>query len=310
MHDPFSGYQISCDWRCHISRTPPSAGGTDYRMNVGTPIRASFSGVLTNRPPVQYPASGNVAILTRGDGLEFYHLHLSQFVTAGWKNEGDVIGYSGGAAGAPGSGLSTGPHVHVNAYFQGAMRDIHDFFGVTAPAGPGGTPLLVISRPTTQRETPMQIVYDRAQGAGIYLNDGQHNFVHIPMIEHVPILEAYIHDLYSRPIKNGNAAGNDDDLVTVRQSRSYEEITLINRYKRAFQWNDSELGVAHNGSTTSWPLLSFAPAATVDTTALAAALAASMPTMNVAAIAAAVDAVLVDNFAAIPTHFTITGEAK
>lgn len=140
MHDPFVGFQISCDWKCHVTRNPPSAGGTDYRMSVGTPIRAAFDGVLTNRPPVQYPASGNVAILTRADGLAFYHLHLSQFVAPGRVSEGQVIGYSGGALGAPGSGASTGPHVHVNAYFQGAMRDIHDFF-TTAPAGGTGTPI-------------------------------------------------------------------------------------------------------------------------------------------------------------------------
>lgn len=139
MYDPFASFSISCDWECHVTRTPPSGGGTDYRMSVGTPIYAAFDGVLTNRPPVQYPASGNVAILTRADGLAFYHLHLSRFVTPGLVKERQLIGYSGGALGAPGSGASTGPHVHVNAYFKGVIRDIHDFF--TTTAGSGGTPI-------------------------------------------------------------------------------------------------------------------------------------------------------------------------
>jgi murein DD-endopeptidase MepM/ murein hydrolase activator NlpD len=84
---------------------------------------------------VQYPRSGNVAILTRSDGLAFYHLHLSRFVTPGAVKEGDIIGYSGGAKGAPGSGSSTGPHLHVNAYLHGVVRDIHDFFTTTAGNG-------------------------------------------------------------------------------------------------------------------------------------------------------------------------------
>ena len=136
MRNPWDGnYRISCDWTCHVTRTPPSGGGTDYAMSVGTPIIAAFDGVLTNRPPVQYPASGNVAILTRADGLAFYHLHLSRFVTPGNYREGDVIGYSGGAVGAPGSGSSTGPHVHVNAYYQDVIRDVHDFYTTTAGSG-------------------------------------------------------------------------------------------------------------------------------------------------------------------------------
>lgn len=143
MRNPWDGkYRVSCDWTCHVTRIPPSGGGTDYAMNVGTPIIAAFDGVLTNRPPVQYPASGNVAILTRADGLAFYHLHLSQFVNPGSVREGDIIGYSGGAAGAPGSGSSTGPHVHVNAYYNGAIHDVHDFYTTTTTsANPGATPI-------------------------------------------------------------------------------------------------------------------------------------------------------------------------
>ena len=147
MHNYLDGnYRISCDWTCHIARG--SAGGTDYVMPVGTPIHASFDGVLTNRPPVQYPASGNVAILTRADGLAFYHLHLSQFVTPGLVYQGDVIGYSGGAVGAPGSGESTGPHLHINAYDGTTIHDVHDYY--TQTAGTTGTP--ITATPTKKRK--------------------------------------------------------------------------------------------------------------------------------------------------------------
>ena len=131
MYDPFATFPVSCDWGCHIARG--SAGGTDYGIPVGTAVRAAFDGVLTNRPPVRFPASGNVAILTRADGVAFYHMHLSRFVTPGRVGEGDIIGYSGGAKGAQGSGSSTGPHVHVNAFDpQGRICDIHDYFTTTA----------------------------------------------------------------------------------------------------------------------------------------------------------------------------------
>lgn len=136
MHNPWDGkYPLVCDWTCHVTRTPPSSGGDDYAMNTGTPVIAAFDGVLTNRPPVQYPASGNVAILSRADGLDFYHLHLNSFVTPGPVHEGDIIGYSGN------TGHSTGPHLHVNAYYNGVIRDVHDFYTTTTTAGSGETPI-------------------------------------------------------------------------------------------------------------------------------------------------------------------------
>lgn len=46
-------------------------------------------------------------------------MHLSRFVkTYGTVKEGGLIGYSGGAKGAEGSGLSTGPHVHWDVRTQ------------------------------------------------------------------------------------------------------------------------------------------------------------------------------------------------
>lgn len=168
MKDQFARYQISCNWECHIARG--SSGGTDYIMNVGTVIPASFDGMLTNRPPVQYPGSGNVAILTRNDGLAFYHLHLSRFVLPGPVREGATIGYSGGAVGAVGSGQSTGPHLHINAYIGEQIRDVHDFYTPTptAPAGTGGTPII----PTVRRPHSM-IIYNT--GTGFYLTENGHS---------------------------------------------------------------------------------------------------------------------------------------
>ena len=161
-------YPITCDWACHIARG--SAGGTDYGMRVGTPILASFDGTLINRPPGQYPASGNVAILTRNDGLAFYHLHLSQFVTPGPVSQGNTIGYSGGAVGAPGSGESTGPHLHINAYVGNTIHDVHDFYTTTTGTGTG-TPITPIPpTATTEQDEPTMYLVRRVADGDPVLN--------------------------------------------------------------------------------------------------------------------------------------------
>lgn len=90
--------------------------GLDISVPVGTPVKA--------------PADGNVvaAKLMSGYGycIYLYHgfingksvqsryAHLSRFAVSQGQNikQGQIIGYSGGAPGHPGSGTSTGPHLH------------------------------------------------------------------------------------------------------------------------------------------------------------------------------------------------------
>ena len=277
MHDPFVGFQISCDWTCHVTRTPPSSGGTDYRMGTGTPIRAAFSGYLTNRPPVQFPNSGLVAILTAPaalaaslgvPSLAFYHLHLSAFVTPGWVNENDIIGYSGN------SGFSTGPHLHANAYVGNTPRDIHDFFPSTTTAGGDSTPIL----PTVEKDYDMPRNLKTAAGTVFTLGE---NFAILWTSATSFSYQANI------------AAYGDPILVSMT---SDQVVTIV---------NEANARGARAAAVT-------APAAPIDIVALAAAIASKLPnnTIDTAALASAVDSALADNFAAIPTHFTITGEAK
>jgi hypothetical protein len=171
MYDPFAAFRVSCDWTCHVTRTPPSSGGTDYGMSTGTPIRAAFAGILTNRPPVQFPNSGNVAILTAPAALAaslgvpdlaFYHLHLSQFVTPGPVAEGDIIGYSGN------TGFSTGPHLHINAFVGNTPRDVHDFYPSTNTVSGldttalDSTPITSVTPPTQEEIDEMTATKDAA----------------------------------------------------------------------------------------------------------------------------------------------------
>lgn len=86
--------------------------GIDYPVDVGTPISViqpgtvAFSGL---------DSQGNLSVyIDHKDGSHTRYLHLSKTtVSQGQQIEpGTLIGYSGGAEGAYGSGNSTGPHLH------------------------------------------------------------------------------------------------------------------------------------------------------------------------------------------------------
>jgi Membrane proteins related to metalloendopeptidases len=109
MFNPFSSYRITATWADHIARG--SLGGIDYGTPVGTPIPACSSGIVSFDVE---GTGGNTATLTRSNGTKTQYMHLSKFGTPGAVSEGDIIGLTGGAVGAPGSGNSTGPHCHVH----------------------------------------------------------------------------------------------------------------------------------------------------------------------------------------------------
>jgi murein DD-endopeptidase MepM/ murein hydrolase activator NlpD len=93
--------------------------GIDLPTRVGTPVRAAAPGyVAWTRTGVQY---GYYIMVIHADGVATLYAHLSkmdvkadQFVA-----RGEVIGYSGGARGAAGAGLSTGPHLHFEVRKDG-----------------------------------------------------------------------------------------------------------------------------------------------------------------------------------------------
>lgn len=117
MYNPFIHWPIGDDWDDHLARG--STGGIDYKVGVGSVIRAPIGGNLVNLP--NNGSLGNTARLVfNGDGDSIEFAHLSRFVTArNGVEEGDIIGYTGGAKGSPGAGLSTGPHLHVHAIVNG-----------------------------------------------------------------------------------------------------------------------------------------------------------------------------------------------
>lgn len=93
----------------------PKHNGNDYFKNVGTPISLIQEGTVTvadmNRDPGGW---GALVEVRHKDGSLSRYAHLSKIsVSAGSKiSPGQVIGYTGGAAGAYGAGNSEGPHLH------------------------------------------------------------------------------------------------------------------------------------------------------------------------------------------------------
>jgi murein DD-endopeptidase MepM/ murein hydrolase activator NlpD len=114
----FNGKPISDDWNKHIKRG--SLGGTDYAVSVGTPIHAPTNGKVTN---ISYNGTGGHTVnLVSPNGYKTQFMHCSRFVNAGSYNQGDIIGYTGGAKGSDGAGSSTGPHCHIHIVLPNGAR--------------------------------------------------------------------------------------------------------------------------------------------------------------------------------------------
>ena len=113
-----SGLRVSDGWADHVARG--SLGGIDYATGVGTPIPAPTDGRVENIP--NNGSAGNTVTLWHPDGSRDQFLHLSKFVAPGNYRAGDTIGFSGGKAGAPGSGSSTGPHIHWHLVLANGVR--------------------------------------------------------------------------------------------------------------------------------------------------------------------------------------------
>jgi len=110
--------------------------GIDWAAPLGTPVYCAEAGHI--RYKANEPGGyGNTLTAQHIDGWESRYAHLSTFLV----NQGDpvhrgqVIAYTGGAAGAPGSGSSTGPHLHHELRQHGTAVDPYPLlvWGDTGP---------------------------------------------------------------------------------------------------------------------------------------------------------------------------------
>lgn len=112
---PFTGDPISNTFAQHVARGS-TAPGIDFAIPAGTPLETPFAGKVSYTP-LSDPESGNTISvkLSNGDVLSMRHVEgVVSSLVGKTVPAGTVIGYSGGVAGLPGSGDSTGPHVHVD----------------------------------------------------------------------------------------------------------------------------------------------------------------------------------------------------
>jgi hypothetical protein len=95
----------------------------DIPVPLGTTAFAAASGDVVLTGPAVGSCGGTV-IIDGDDGARYTYCHLSAvIVTDGQRVEpGEPIGASGGAAGAPGAGSSSGPHLHFGIAAQGVAR--------------------------------------------------------------------------------------------------------------------------------------------------------------------------------------------
>lgn len=101
--------------------------GTDLPVPVGTQIKAAAGGyVAFTRTGKQY---GNYLMLVHPGGYATVYAHLSSFKVKAdtYVERGDVIALSGGKPGAPGAGLSTGPHLHFELRKDGIPVDAEPY---------------------------------------------------------------------------------------------------------------------------------------------------------------------------------------
>ena len=98
--------------------------GVDWAAPVGTETycaEAGFVRYLANEPG----GYGNTITVEHADGWESRYAHLSAFHVGSGDtvSRGQVLAVTGGAAGAPGAGSSTGPHLHHELRHYGTPVD-------------------------------------------------------------------------------------------------------------------------------------------------------------------------------------------
>jgi murein DD-endopeptidase MepM/ murein hydrolase activator NlpD len=97
--------------------------GLDVPEPTGTPVVSAAPGyVAFTRTGRLY---GNYVMIIHSNGIATLYAHLSKILVSQdqFVGRGETIALSGGAKGAPGAGLSTGPHLHFEVRSDGIPVD-------------------------------------------------------------------------------------------------------------------------------------------------------------------------------------------
>lgn len=116
-------FGVSCEFHCpdypYAYLIGPHAG-IDIPAYVGTPIRAPADGYVARVNDAGGPGYSYIMVI-HGDNVTTVYGHVSGFAV----NEGQLVtrgttlGYTGGAPGMRGAGLSSGPHLHFEVRASG-----------------------------------------------------------------------------------------------------------------------------------------------------------------------------------------------
>jgi murein DD-endopeptidase MepM/ murein hydrolase activator NlpD len=98
--------------------------GTDFRANIGTPVKASNSGIVRLARNLFY--SGNIVIVDHGMGIFTNYAHLSKIQVK--EDQHVASGYPIGLAGS--TGRVSGPHLHWGVKVNGVYVDPLQFLTV------------------------------------------------------------------------------------------------------------------------------------------------------------------------------------
>ena len=153
--------------------------GCDISIPTGIPIYASGDGVVTALPNTGNLAGyGRYAQVQYGD-VQVRTAHLITFsagLSVGQRvNAETLLGLSGGAHGADGSGDSTGPHCHLEVHVNGVLADPFSQLAsrstIAATSGtllaPDAAPVTPYhARPYAKRKKPQMIAYILKDGNG------------------------------------------------------------------------------------------------------------------------------------------------
>jgi murein DD-endopeptidase MepM/ murein hydrolase activator NlpD len=113
--------------------------GVDLGASVGTNVYSSYDGIIVAAGLLDPAGYGNLVVIQHpGVNLTTIYGHLSGFnFTENGKQinktvkAGELIGKSGGQAGASGAGSSGGPHLHYEIR-KGLANDYSSYFGLTS----------------------------------------------------------------------------------------------------------------------------------------------------------------------------------
>lgn len=118
---PVSSRVITCEFMCASYPFDWEHGGTDIGVPSGTPVYAAEDGYVSQRQFDGTSTTTGWVYIDHKNGFETLYLHLREIVVDPYQyvEKGQLIGYSGGAKGEPGAGVSTGPHLHFEVRIDG-----------------------------------------------------------------------------------------------------------------------------------------------------------------------------------------------